>query len=189
MEFLSKCPTHGARANCMVEASNGQELCFVGDLPVVVVQIDADDCFWPGDQRPDAVLIAELPPTVRGERFVVGFVELKSRLRPAEHKASLQQLEMGISHFEPSARLGGFLSHGDAHHRRWSEGQDVLPVMPDGPHRVAAISVGFREGRRFPPQVRQTVFFCSMILAQHHSTRVTQDTYEFLKGTGLLTTL
>ncbi len=81
MKFLSHCPTHGPQANCIVEEQTRQEICLTGNMPVVVYQIDADDCFWPGDQRPDAVLIAELPVTTQKKRFVVGFVELKTRLR------------------------------------------------------------------------------------------------------------
>jgi hypothetical protein len=105
---------------------------------------------------------------------------------PAER--ALQQSQQGVQHFCPTARAGGERSHGDEHHDRWAAGDDLLPVMPDGAHRVVAATISFRQGGRLPPtavtHAGKEVLFLSMQV-QNRFNRAELSIEEFCQRLGL----
>ena len=191
MEKLSQCPDP-RRRHRLYEPETGQGIVF--EVPqgweLAIYHFRPQTDFWPGDKSPDAVMLVRHPKGQKQETIVC-FVELKTTAGKKDQGTrsdAHQQLEMGLSHFMPRRACGEpWLSHGDQHHRQWSEGRDWLDVWPDKNHRVVALLVAFRHGTRRPgnftgePQkvCGKRVRFCVIPLSQHspRTLRINLETF------------
>jgi hypothetical protein len=135
---------------------SGQILVVTSDEPLVAYQLDDSNLKWPdGVRKPEGVLLGELD----GQSYVV-FVELKASDDPDKGKKgkmvdATEQLQSMIEHFHPYGRFGGSRRHGDEHHDRWRDGEDLLEVMPRSDHRVVGLALFRRLGVRTPPVLRR----------------------------------
>ena len=113
----------------------------------VVYSLDRREVAWgAGHKRPDAVLVANL-----GTTHLVCFIEMKSTMKgdSAVYQKALAQLRSGVDHFCPAGRRGSTRVHGDEHHDRWRDGDDLIEVMPSANHVVCGVCVVLRQA---PPR-------------------------------------
>jgi hypothetical protein len=125
---------------------------YVGaDVPLASYRLDASPPWLPEDKRCDALLVVEDPP-------LTVFVELKGAVDNEKNQKAEAQLLAAMEHFAPT-KAGK--SHGDQHHERWRNSDD-LPAYTDrrkeqrlslaAEHHVFGIVVGRGVGtRKFPP--------------------------------------
>nr|WP_290665435.1 hypothetical protein [Ardenticatena sp.] len=155
MQYLHECP----RGVLLKDRQSGQKIRL--DVPdgwaCCFYRFDAQQHFMPGDKSPDGVLLVRTPQG----RTHVCFVEMKIRAKDCWSEAR-EQLERGITHFAPLMHDSkvGLLSHGDLHHARWRENEDILDVMPENTHSVWGLFLVKRRSGRSPSFApgRETVF-------------------------------
>jgi hypothetical protein len=149
------------------------------------------DQSWPGrgeEKSPDGVLVTSQP-----EADIVLFIELKTTMKndPERHQRAMTQLEAGVQHFAPAGRAGEPRSHGDEHHDRWAQGDDLPSPPPGREHRVAAAAVVFRQVPRVPPHWKtvcgKRVLFVTVQLHQTAPNEARSSDRELCKKAGLLT--
>lgn len=162
MESLSALRLHperraprGARfAVRVIDPKTNQEALITSVEPLEAFTLDDDErCRWPRNAKhPDALLIAQL-----GGKPAVVFLELTYSLRPRKssrrgpHPAQrkIAQIDAGIDHFHPRTLRGETERHGQVHHDRWRNFEDLPSILPVETHRVGGIVLSFHHQTRF----------------------------------------